>query len=80
MITCILFQTQRRNATAGLGMRGASNVAAGGDSYKEAAKKNIFARYQETDWYLETILFQDLIAIFCMQFFLGTFEKKSHAD
>jgi hypothetical protein len=30
-------------------MRGASNVAAGGDSYKEAAKKNIFARYQETD-------------------------------
>ena len=41
--------TQRRNATAGLGMRGASNVAAGGDSYKEAAKKNIFARYQETD-------------------------------
>ncbi|XP_052094711.1 RNA-binding protein 5-like isoform X2 [Mytilus californianus] len=40
---------QRRNATAGLGMRGASNVASGGDSYKEAARKNIFARYQETE-------------------------------
>ena len=46
----VLFQTQRRAATAGLGVRGADIVAEEGATYKENVKKTLFARYNETDW------------------------------
>lgn len=42
-------EASRRSAGAGLGMRGANVVAGAGDTYKDAVKKTMFARYNEMD-------------------------------
>ncbi|XP_060079203.1 RNA-binding protein 5-like isoform X1 [Ylistrum balloti] len=42
-------EAKRRMHTAGLGMRGATYGANASDTYKDAVKKTMFARYQETE-------------------------------
>lgn len=43
-----IIETERRVATAGLGMQG-STYSVVGDSYKDCVKKMMFHRYQELD-------------------------------
>ena len=45
-----MFQAERRNATAGLGMRGANYNIEDTDNYKDALRKTMFARYKEIEW------------------------------
>ncbi|XP_069141631.1 RNA-binding protein 5-like [Argopecten irradians] len=42
-------EAKRRMQTAGLGMRGSTYGANASDTYKDAVKKTMFARYQETE-------------------------------
>ncbi|KAK3592311.1 hypothetical protein CHS0354_030647 [Potamilus streckersoni] len=42
-------EAEKRAVSAGLGMRGSTYGAAAGDSYKDAVKKTMYARYHEMD-------------------------------
>ena len=49
-IVWLLLQAERRNQSAGLGMKGSKVNIEEGDNYKMALKKTLFARYNDLDW------------------------------
>ena len=69
---CFFFffgQARRRNQMSGLGARGANIAADVGDSYRDALKKTMFARYNEADWDMCEPFF---IGFFCLLWYCQT--------